>query len=40
MHRDMKPENILIDENFNVKIADLAFVSEINKNHLTKYIAT
>jgi serine/threonine protein kinase len=36
----MKPENILIDEDLTVKIADLAFIADINKSPLTKYIAT
>lgn len=40
MHRDMKPENILINYKGEIKIADLAFIAPVDKIHYTKYIAT
>lgn len=40
MHRDLKPENILINYLGEVKIADLAFISPVEKGMYTRYIAT
>jgi serine/threonine protein kinase len=33
----LKPENILIDKNFDVKIADFGFSCELNTNKLTNF---
>ena len=33
----MKPDNILIDKNFDVKIADFGFSCELNTNKLTNF---
>jgi serine/threonine protein kinase len=31
MHRDMKPQNIMLDENFNVKIIDFGDARKIDE---------
>ena len=40
-HRDIKPDNILIDENNNIKIADLGFSANYKKGFdVVSYIWT
>ena len=36
MHRDVKPQNILISEDGNVKLCDLEVVTEIDRSNPTK----
>ena len=36
-NHDLKPDNILIDKNFDVKIADFGFSCKIKSNKLTNF---
>lgn len=39
-HRDIKLANIYIDENYDVKLADLGFAKMIGEDLLTSYAGT
>lgn len=32
MHRDLKPQNVMLDENFNMKVIDFGDAREVNEN--------
>lgn len=36
VHRDIKPDNILVDSKFNVKLSDFSLVSEVKTENFTK----
>jgi len=40
VHRDIKAENIMIDEDMNIRLLDFGFASYQNNDQLTSYLGT